>query len=191
LVQSWNPDSLVIYLAVPLTQQPDEVRVTLVDLTPTALRALARRQPKSQKIRALCLARLTADNQRSWWGDVAESIAAAEIIAQEFGGDTELQPILEKQAESESLIAFIAIALLEGHEHPRLAELHRAAHEEYRGEQRLAATCAAADECGPPARQPAVSDFIETLDAGGTFGQTNRLRGGLVTVIFHLGASFH
>ena len=65
----------------------------------------------------------------------------------------------------------LRVRLLEGHEHARLAELRRAAHEEFRGEQRLAATRAAADQRGPSARQSAAGDFVETLDARGTFGQ--------------------
>jgi hypothetical protein len=81
--------------------------------------------------------------------------------------------------------------LLEGHEHARLVELRRAAHEEFHSQQRLAAPRAAADERGPPARQPAAGDFIETLDAGGTLRQTSRWGGGFVAVIFHLSASFH
>ena len=75
--------------------------------------------------------------------------------------------------------------LLESHEHARLAELHRAAHEKFRREQRLAATRAAADQRGPPARQPAAGDFVETLDAGGALGQLSRWRGGLGTFLFH------
>ena len=60
--------------------------------------------------------------------------------------------------------------LLEGHEHARLAELRCAAREEFRGEQRLAATRAATHQRGPPARQSASGDFVKTLDARGTLG---------------------
>jgi hypothetical protein len=74
---------------------------------------------------------------------------------------------------------------LEGHENARLAELHGAAHEEFRGHERLAATRAAAHQRGPPARQSAAGDFVETLDAGGAPGQLSRRGTGLVTVIFH------
>ncbi len=80
---------------------------------------------------------------------------------------------------------------LEGHEHARLIELHRAAHEEFRSQQRLATPRAAADQRGPPKRQSAAGDFIETLDAGGALGQKSRRGGGFVTVIFHSRASFH
>ena len=81
--------------------------------------------------------------------------------------------------------------LLEGHEHARLAELHRAAHEEFHGQQRLAATRATAHQRGPPARQSAAGDFVETLDARRTLGQMNDRGGGFGTVIFHSRASFH
>ena len=61
---------------------------------------------------------------------------------------------------------------LEGHEHAGLAELRRAAHEEFHRHQRLAAAGAAADQCRPSARQPAVGDLVQALDAGGRFGQS-------------------
>jgi hypothetical protein len=79
--------------------------------TPTALRALARREPKSQRLRTLCIACLTASEPRMWWGNVAELIAASEIIGEEFGGDPELLKLLEKQADSGNLQTFITIAL--------------------------------------------------------------------------------
>jgi hypothetical protein len=72
----------------------------------------------------------------------------------------------------------LRLRLLEGHENARLAELHGAAHEEFRGEQRLAAARAAADQRGPPTRQPATGDFVETLDARRTLGQTSRRESG-------------
>ncbi len=76
--------------------------------------------------------------------------------------------------------------LLEGHEHARLVELHRAAHEEFHGQQRLAAPRAAADQRRPPARQPAAGDFVETLDARGALGQMSRRGGGFGNGLFHL-----
>ena len=75
--------------------------------------------------------------------------------------------------------------LLEGHKHARLVELHRAAHEEFHGQQRLAATRAAADQGGPPSRHPAAGDFVETLDAGGALGQVSRRRVGFCNRLLH------
>jgi hypothetical protein len=85
----------------------------------------------------------------------------------------------------------LRLCLLKGHEYARLAELRRAAHEEFRGQQRLATTRAAADQGGPPARQPAAGDFIESLDARRALGQLSSRRAVRVTVISHLKASFH
>jgi len=58
------------------------------------------------------------------------------------------------------------------------------AHEEFRAQQRLAATGAAADQRGAPLRQPAAGDFVETLDAGGAFGQKRCRGGGFGPVFF-------
>jgi hypothetical protein len=85
--------------------------------TPTALRAFARREPGSVKLRELCVSRLTASNEHKWWGRVAELIAAAETVAEEFGGDPELLTFLEKQTEVESFQTFITIALCIGWPH--------------------------------------------------------------------------
>jgi hypothetical protein len=82
--------------------------------TPAALRALARWEPKSVRLRDLCVSRLTTPNERNWWGDVAELIAAAETIAQEFAGDSELLKFLERQSEVQNLQTFITIALCIG-----------------------------------------------------------------------------
>ena len=79
--------------------------------------------------------------------------------------------------------------LLEGHEDARLAELHRAAHEEFHGQQRLAAAGAAAQERRPPLGQAAAGEFIQSLDAGGRFGQRGAAAGftGYILgfVVFH------
>ena len=79
----------------------------------------------------------------------------------------------------------LGLRLLEGHQHARLVELRRAAHEEFRPEQRFAAARAAADQSGPSARQAAAGDFIQALDAGGTLGQAPRRTGGFGAVRFH------
>ena len=63
---------------------------------------------------------------------------------------------------------------LEHHEHARLAELCRTAHEEFHGEHRLAAPRGAADERGPPRRQTAAGDLVKALNAGGGLGQCGR-----------------
>ncbi len=60
-----------------------------------------------------------------------------------------------------------SVALLERHEHARLAELRGAAHQELHGQQRLAAAGAAADQRRPAARQAAPGDLVEAGDAGG------------------------
>jgi hypothetical protein len=89
------------------------------------------------------------------------------------------------EAERRDVSPQLRVCLLERHEHTRLAEPGRAANEEFRGQQGLAAPRAAAHQRGPPARQPAAGDFIETLDAGGTLGQMSRREEGFVTVRFH------
>ena len=62
-------------------------------------------------------------------------------------------------------------------------------HEEFHGQQRLAAPRAAANQRGPPPWQPAAGNFVETLDARRTLGQTSRRGGGFGTVCFHSRAS--
>src|SRR4029450_2083204 len=54
------------------------------------------------------------------------------------------------EAERRHVLRELVAALLEAHEHARLAELHRAVDEEADGEERLAAAGSAADERGPP-----------------------------------------
>ena len=58
--------------------------------------------------------------------------------------------------------------LLEGHQDARFTEACRTSNEKLHGKQRLAAPCAAADQCGTPPRQSAIRDFIQTLNARGT-----------------------
>jgi hypothetical protein len=82
------------------------------------------------------------------------------------------------------------VRFLERHEYARLAELRGAAHQEFRGKEGLAATRPAANQRGPPARQTAAGNFVETLDARGALGQMSFWRGGFVAAIFHSGASF-
>jgi hypothetical protein len=73
----------------------------------------------------------------------------------------------------------LCIGLLEGHEHASFVELRGAAHEEFCGEQRLAASRATADQRWPSARQPAPRDFVETVDARRALRQLSRRGGGL------------
>ena len=82
------------------------------------------------------------------------------------------------KAERRNVRFQLRLRLLERHQDPRLAELCRAAHEEFRGQQRLTATRTAADQRGPPARQPATGDFVEPLDARRTLGQSGGRVGG-------------
>ena len=91
-----------------------------------------------------------------------------DVVEHEF-----LAPDQTRQIESERRDVALQLRgrLLESHEHARLAELRGAAHEKLRGEQRLAAPRAAADQRGPPARQSTARDFVETLDARGALGQ--------------------
>ena len=79
--------------------------------------------------------------------------------------------LLQIEAERADVGRQLRRVLLEHHEHARLAELRRPAHEELHGEHGLAAARAAADERGPPGRQAAAGDFIEAVDAGGGFGK--------------------
>ena len=108
------------------------------------------------------------------------------VIEQNFFAPDQARQIKSEQRDVALQLGF---RLLEGHENARLAELHRSAHEEFRGQQRLAATRAAAHQRGPPARQPAAGDFVETLDARRTLGQTSSRRGGFGTIIYHLKSS--
>ena len=85
----------------------------------------------------------------------------------------------------------LGFRLLEGHQDARFAELHRAAHKEFHGQQRLAAARAAAHQRGPPARQPAAGDFVETLNARGAPGQINHRGEGQGAVEFDGAVSFH
>ena len=78
------------------------------------LRALARKEPKSQRLLHLCTSILGADDPRDWWGEVAESIAAAEILGEQFGGDSGLQTFLETQALKRDSLRYIVIALSSG-----------------------------------------------------------------------------
>ena len=74
------------------------------------------------------------------------------------------------------------LRLLEGHQHARLAELHGATHEKFRGQQRLATSSAAADQRGPALRHATARDFIEALDAGRRLRQGDFPRGGFGSV---------
>ena len=77
--------------------------------------------------------------------------------------------LVEVEAERAHIVRELLGIFLEHHEHPRLAKLRRAAHQEFDGEHRLPAPGAAADECGPTGGQPAAGDFIKAGDAGGGF----------------------
>ena len=70
----------------------------------------------------------------------------------------------------------------------RLAELHRAAHEKFRGQQRLPHPAPPHTSVGARNRR---RDFVETLNARGTLGQLIFGGGGFVIVIFHARATFH
>src|SRR5262249_46628960 len=65
--------------------------------------------------------------------------------------------------------------LLEGQKHTRFSELGGPAHEEFDGEQGLAAAGTAADECRPTARQAAARDFVQPVNARSGLGKGTTL----------------
>ena len=69
---------------------------------------------------------------------------------------------------------------LEREQNPGLAEIPRAADQEFQSEQRLAGPGAAGHQCCPPARQTAECYLVETADAGRRLLQTNRVETGIV-----------
>ena len=77
----------------------------------------------------------------------------------------------EVEAHRGDIGSELGLGLFESEEHARFVELHGTAHEKFRGEERFAATGAAADEGRTTAGQSAAGDFIEALDAGGALGQ--------------------
>ena len=78
---------------------------------------------------------------------------------------------LQVEAERPGVLHEVVGGLLERHEDAGLVVLERAAHQEFHGEQRLAAARAAAHQGGPAARQSAIGDFVQTRDAGRGLGQ--------------------
>lgn len=78
---------------------------------------------------------------------------------------------IEVEAERGDVRLQLVLGLLEQQGDPGLAEVARAAHEELRPEQRLAAAGAATDERGAPAGEAAARDLVEPTDAGGNLGQ--------------------
>ena len=70
----------------------------------------------------------------------------------------------------------LAGALLEGDEDAGLLGVARAVDQRLQREDGLAAAGAAHHQRGAPARQAAVGDLVEALDAGQGFGQPNRSR---------------
>src|SRR5262249_41724459 len=77
----------------------------------------------------------------------------------------------EIEAEGRDVLSQFVGALLEAHEHARLIELRRAMDQEAEGKQCLAAAGSAADERGPPRRESASRDLVETFNPGGSFRQ--------------------
>ena len=73
---------------------------------------------------------------------------------------------LEIEAQRRHVRRQLPGGLLEAHEHARLVVLEDAAHQEFGGEQGLAAARAAAHQRGTAARQAAAGDLVEALDAG-------------------------
>src|SRR5262249_7627032 len=80
------------------------------------------------------------------------------------------QPV-EAETERADVLGQLLPALLEGHEHARLAALDGAAHEELDGQQGLAAAWAPADQRGTPGRKATAGDLVEARDAGRAFRQ--------------------
>src|SRR5690242_658797 len=58
---------------------------------------------------------------------------------------------------------------LEGDADPWLVILHCSAREEFDAQQGFSATCAATDQGGPPSRQSAKCNFVQSQDSGWTF----------------------
>ena len=77
-----------------------------------------------------------------------------------------LDQVVEIEAEGRDVLSELVGALLEGDDHPGLAELGRAIDDELHREQRLAAARTAADERVAPTRQAALGDLVEPTDAG-------------------------
>jgi len=77
------------------------------------------------------------------------------------------------------------LRFLESEHHARFIEMHRAAHEELGGEQRLTTAGTAAHQRGSSSGPPAAGDFVETLNARGTLGQRDGLGGFFPAGDFH------
>jgi hypothetical protein len=85
--------------------------------------------------------------------------------------------LVEVDAQRTQVLGQFLAALLEHHEHARLAVLQRAVHEEFGRHHRLARAGGAAQERGPSAWQATRGDLVQALDAGGGLGQGRRLGG--------------
>jgi hypothetical protein len=75
------------------------------------------------------------------------------------------------EPERAGVVDEVVGGLLERHEDTRLVVLERTAHEEFQGEERLAAARTAAHQGGPPARQSAMGDFVQARYASRGLGQ--------------------
>ena len=97
-------------------------------------------------------------------------LVALELYVIEQQAPTGAQP---PQVEAKRLRVFHQVVggLLERHEDAGLVVFERAAHQEFHGQEGLAAPRAATDQRGPAAWQSAVGDLIEPRNAGRGLGQ--------------------
>ena len=77
--------------------------------------------------------------------------------------------VLDIKAEGCNVLGELLGALLESHEHARLAELERPAHQELHRKQRFPAAGGAADQAWPPAGKTSARDIVEPGDASWGF----------------------
>src|SRR3546814_9559776 len=74
--------------------------------------------------------------------------------------------LVEPETKRGDIVDQINGAFLEGDEHAGFVAFPSAMNEKRRGEQRLAATGRAADQCGAPRRQAAQREIVKSLDPG-------------------------
>ncbi len=79
--------------------------------------------------------------------------------------------LVQVETKGGDVLRQFRLALLEGHEDPRFLLVGGAAHQEFHGQQGLAATGATADQGRAAARQAAICDVVEAHDAGRGLGE--------------------
>jgi hypothetical protein len=76
------------------------------------------------------------------------------------------------KSERANILRKLGGRFLKRHEDARLAIFHGSANQKFGGQQGLTRSGTAANKCRTPPRKPAASNLIQTLNAGGRFGQT-------------------